>query len=52
MGIPIILPTLTGIFSEMYGKQEDKLRESLFYVKKLQTQLTKVNKHLPNAQHL
>ena len=35
----------------MYAKQEDKLRESMFYVKKWRTKLIKVNKNLPNEKH-
>ena len=49
--LPIILPILTRIFSQMYAEQEDKLRESMFHVKKWRKQLTKVKKILPNAKH-
>ena len=32
--LPIILPKLKRIFFQMYAKQENKIRESMFYVKK------------------
>ena len=52
VGLPIVLPTLTRNFSQMMAKQEDKLRESMFHVKKRGTQLRKVNKNLPNAKRV
>ena len=51
VGLPIVLPLLTRILGQTNAKQEDKLRESLFYVTKWPTHSTKVNKFLPNAKH-
>ena len=36
----------TEVFSRMYATQEDKLRESMFHVKKWRTYLKNVNKNL------
>ena len=51
VGLPIVLPLLTRILGQTNAKQEDKLRESLFYVTKWLTHSTKVNKFLLNAKH-